>query len=96
MEMAVETPTPCCASRLAISVVIPPERDMMPTLPGTKLRAVSAAGPPTLPTFVFPGEMRPMLFGPMTRTPSRAASSTTCAASSRGTRSVTMTTSGMP
>ena len=49
-----------------------------------------------MPTFDFPGLIRPGQLGPMSRTPFSSASAKNSAVSSTGTPSVMMTTSGMP
>ena len=69
MLMAVLWPRPAAVSALAISVVIPPLRDITPTGPGWYALRVSSAGPPTPPIFDFPGEMIPRQFGPIMRAP---------------------------
>ena len=94
IETAVEMPSPDSESALAISTVMPPERDITPILPGLNARSVFA--PPTPPTFDLPGEITPRQFGPMMRTFCCCAYSTNCATCLRGMRSVTTTISLMP
>ena len=79
-----------------ISVVMPPLRDMIPTWPGANAFCASSAGPPMPPILDLPGEMRPSVFGPMTRAPCCRASSSTCTTWPLGMRSVTSTTSLTP
>ncbi len=80
----------------AISVVMPPERDMTPIGPFLKARRTFTAGPPRPPILASSGERMPRQLGPMMRAPRRRASSTICATSPRGIRSVTTTTSFTP
>ena len=75
---------------------MPPEREMTPIGPGVYAFAASFAGPPMPPIFTTSGTMTPRQFGPMIRAPCRVASSTICATSARGMRSVTITTSLTP
>ena len=96
MLTAVLMPRPASERELAISTVIPPERDMTPMEPGTKARRQESTAPPTPPTLVLPGEITPRQLGPMMRAPSCWAYSTNWATCLRGMRSVTMTMSLMP
>ena len=96
IETAVETPRPAAVSVEEISVVIPPERDMTPIVPGLYALAASFAGPPIPPILQTPGTIRPRQLGPMMRAPRSLASSTISATSRRGIRSVTTTISLMP
>jgi hypothetical protein len=96
IETAVDCPRPAALSVLQISVVMPPERDMTPTGPFLKARRTFTAGPPRPPIFASSGDRMPRQFGPMMRAPRSRASSTICATSPRGMRSVTTTTSLIP
>src|ERR671939_62917 len=96
MDTAVDCPRPAAVSVLDISVVMPPEREMTPTGPGEYALAASLAGPPMPPILMTSGTMIPRQLGPMMRAPRRLASSTICATSRRGMRSVTMTMVLMP
>ena len=96
IETAVDWPRPAAVSVDDISVVMPPEREITPTGPGEYALAASFAGPPMPPILITSGTMIPRQFGPMMRAPRAEASSTICATSPRGMRSVTITTSSMP
>ena len=96
MLTVVLCPRPAAVSEFDISVAIPPLRDMTPMCPGRYACRVLAAGPPMPPIFDLPGVIIPRQFGPISRAPLRLASSTICATSCRGTRSVTMTSSLIP
>ncbi len=96
IETAVDCPRPAAESVLQISVVMPPERDMTPIGPFLKARRTLTAGPPRPPILASSGERMPRQLGPMMRAPRRRASSTICATSPRGMRSVTTTTSLTP
>ena len=89
-------PKPAAVSEFDISVAIPPLRDITPIWPGRYACFVFSAGPPMPPIFDLPGEMIPRQFGPISRAPFIDASSTICATSARGTRSVTITSSLIP
>ena len=93
---AVDWPSPAAVSVLQISVVMPPERDMTPIGPFLKALRTSTARPPRPPIFASSGDSTPRQFGPMMRAPRSFASSTICATSTRGMRSVTMTMSLTP
>ncbi len=67
-----------------------PDLDTSPILPGP----VMFAG--VMPTFDWPGVMRPGQLGPIRRVPFDSAYAKNCAVSSTGTPSVMITTSGMP
>jgi hypothetical protein len=95
IETAVDWPSPAAESVLQISVVMPPERDMTPIGPFLNARRTFTAGPPRPPILASSGDRMPRQFGPMMRAP-RLASSTICATSPRGMRSVTTTISLMP
>jgi hypothetical protein len=75
---------------------MPPEREMTPIGPGEYALAASFAGPPMPPILTTSGTMTPRQLGPMMRAPRSVASSTICATSARGIRSVTMTISFTP
>ena len=75
---------------------MPPERDITPMGPFLKARRTLTAGPPRPPIFASSGDRMPRQFGPMMRAPRSFASSTICATSPRGIRSVTMTMSLTP
>ena len=57
MLTAVLWPRPEAVSAFAISVVMPPERDMMPMGPGWYALRADTAAPPMPPTRVLPGDM---------------------------------------
>src|SRR3989440_380194 len=69
IDTAVETPSPAALKVDEISVVMPPLRDITPTMPGLYAFAASFAGPPMPPIFATPGRMIPRQFGPMMRAP---------------------------
>src|SRR5262249_20553536 len=96
METAVDCPSPAAVRVLQISVVMPPERDITPIGPLVNARRTLTAGPPRPPILASSGDRMPRQFGPMMRAPRSVASSTICATSPRGMRSVTMTISLTP
>ena len=96
IETAVDWPSPAAVSVEEISVVMPPLRDITPTGPGVYALAASFAGPPMPPILQTSGTITPRQLGPMIRAPRIPASSTICATSRRGIRSVTITISSTP
>ena len=81
IDTAVDCPSPAAVSVDDISVVMPPEREIIPTGPGCTL-AASLAGPPMPPILITSGTITRQ-FGPMMRALRVPASSTIWAIAAR-------------
>ena len=90
MPTQVDWPIPRWVSSCTIWYVRVPERDTSPTRPG---RQISAG---MIPTFDFPGEIRPGQFGPTSVGPRPSMWAATRAMSATGMPSVTHTTRSTP